>query len=287
VDEKRVQKSADQLAVGDWLAPDQITDGAAEVLHALTYPAEGGTHVHVVVREQGKAAPHVDVLSGNGLVDLATEAELAELREQAERTQKIADIRALADVLERERQIPMPSLDGLHAWIAEDGGPEQALSELREIAALMGLEIRQGSKMSEAKIAIGSSVSLQLVAWHPDGRPDEPQPVEADDLGDDFDRSQTADADETSVPVDSRRREPHAGAVLSGIAADGHRVTQTGAPSQLVDELDAQIPALVELVHMDYATGESLCGLSATTPHEASQKLGEVTCRDCRAEAGC
>lgn len=114
MDTVRKQKSGDQLAVGDWLAPGELLDGAAEVLYVHSWPASAdrsrddvGKHVRLVVREQGSTPDYSDVVSGGTLFDLATEADLAALREQAQREQLAIELRQLANMV-ADPAMPVP-----------------------------------------------------------------------------------------------------------------------------------------------------------------------------------
>jgi hypothetical protein len=181
----RKQKSGDQLAPGDWLAPGELLDGAAEVLHALAYrPSENfrenEKHVHLVVRGQGNVAPYADVVAGGTLFDLATEADLAELREQAERAERIADIRALADWLEANSWVPLPYIAHAYDHLT---APRDVPTEAAGLAKVRGLAERLGLKTDESLddrtklvVPFGEHASYELVTWHKDGRPAEPEP---------------------------------------------------------------------------------------------------------------
>lgn len=113
-DTVRKQKSGDQLAVGDWLAPNELLDGAAEVLYVNSWPASmdrsrdnTGKHVRLVVREQGATSDYADVVSGSTLFDLATEEDLAALRVQVEREQLANELRQLAAMI-ADPSMPVP-----------------------------------------------------------------------------------------------------------------------------------------------------------------------------------
>jgi hypothetical protein len=176
---KRKQKSGDQLAPGDWLAPGELLDGAAEVLHTLTYRpsdhfrrSDNEKHVHLVVREQDKVAPYADVVAGSTLFDLATEADLAALRESAERAQRIADIRALADFLEAHPALPMNSLLVLQV-ASEQGGDvwdsgDEGAAEVRGWAEIMGAKVEEAAGLVEATRHFGSA-SYKVVAFQKSG----------------------------------------------------------------------------------------------------------------------
>lgn len=299
----RKQKSGDQLAVGDWLAPGQISDFAAEVLYAITYPGQNGTRVQLVLRNMGRAVPFPDVAGGNHLFDLASDEDLAEYREAADRAEKMADLRAFVDFLDRNPWAPVPSLN-FHAYIdgrpLDDHGPE-GLAELRRVADALGEKLDEHLDDRTVVTRQFGRVAYEVFAWHKDGRPAEPKPEATErpecspacrdlyrpdrgvhflgcpnfstpmeiaqpdeDLGESFDRSQTADADETPPPVVGRRREPHTGAV-----------TDEG----LVDETD-------EAMHFQ-PTGDAdmACGIQEVSDSwgRATRNPANVTCGPCRA----
>lgn len=183
----RKQKSGDQLTVGDWLAPEALMEGAAEVLFAYAYPASAdrsrdndGKHVQLVVREQGKAEPWSEIVAGSTLFDLASEEDLAELREKAERAQKIADLRTFAGWLEANSWAPMPNYFDASAHLDErhPGGPgvSESYSTVCEVGDRLGLkpEERLGDRTVVRK-GFGS-LQYQVIAWHSDGRPAVPEP---------------------------------------------------------------------------------------------------------------
>lgn len=137
----RKQKSGDQLAVGDWVAPGELLDGAAEVLYALPYPAAAdrsrdndGKHVHIVVRGQGATVPESDIVGGNALFDLASEADLALLREQAERQMLADELRGLA-LLILDPAMPVPQF-GITVY-----GSFKTHAEVRAAAEVFSLPV--------------------------------------------------------------------------------------------------------------------------------------------------
>jgi hypothetical protein len=239
----RKQKSGDQLTVGDWLAPDQVTDGAAEVLFAHAYPASAdgsrdndGKHVQLSVREQGKLVPYGTTVAGTTLFDLASDEDLAALRAAAERAQKIADIRALADWLESTPGVPVPSVSGqvspghetlphLDVW---NSGVE-GVAELRRLAGLMGAEVVSDDERTWATKTFGDC-EYRAIAWHKDGRPAEPKPgTTCEELADEDPtgllHSRADDADDPT-PVSPARVPLHTGGVVDG----GQLVDETAAP---------------------------------------------------------
>lgn len=240
----RKQKSGDQLTPGDWLAPHELLDGAAEVLHVLAYRADYDRyeekHVHLVVREQGRVAPYADVVGGGTLFDLATEADLAELREQAERAQKISDIRALAAWLEANPWAPMPNYYDANAHLdaRHPGGPSEteAYAKVREVADRLGVQVEERLDDRTTVSKAFGPVTYQVIAWHADGRPADPEPV--DPTGQLYSR----EADDPT-PVSGARVEPHVGGMTEGGLVDEtpaepvihvvfphHNTTQCGIP---------------------------------------------------------
>lgn len=280
----RETKRADELKPGDWLVEDENgNENPNEVKAAFQYPTAYGMRVHLTTQVPGKNPCSCGDLSPEATFALVTEAELAALREKAERAQQISDIRALADWLEANPWAPVPNyydanahLDGRHV-----GGPTVAEAYVRvhEVAGQLGVNAEERLDDRTTVSKTFGKVTYQVIAWHPNGRPAEPVPEPADDLGDAFDRSQTADADLTPPPVKGRRREPHAGAVLSGIAQDGHPLGEpiVTADESLVDEK----PEHYQISGSAGGPGENdadcACGVSFTgfdTHAEAQEQLG-------------
>lgn len=174
----RKQKSGEQLTVGDWLAPEVLLEGAAEVLFAYTYPAgadssldKDGTHVQLVVRELGKVGTWTEVVSGANLFDLASDEDLAEYREAAARAEKIADLRKLANWLEERPWLPIPDLHSNQHVYGLDG-----YRQVCELAERPGGEL--DTHLDDRTIAKFREGPLHysVIAWHQDGRPAEPEP---------------------------------------------------------------------------------------------------------------
>jgi hypothetical protein len=286
----RKQKTGDQLAVGDWLAPGQITDGAAEVLFAHAYPASAdrsrdnhGKHVRLVVRELGKAKTYSDVVAGTTLFVLASDEELAEYREEAERAQRIADIRAFADWLEDNPWAPLPcSFDAqVHLDERHLGGPSvaDALAKVREVAPRLGVELEE--RLDDRTCARKSfgSVGYDVIAWHPNGRPDESRTGETvEDLGKNFDRSQTADGKpDTSGLGYFRPAEEPQPAGQRRVPSHFQHATDEG-----VDELPPT-PAPTRVVHLSLR-GDTACEKTVSSlpaGHGHSTEHADVTCKEC------
>jgi hypothetical protein len=169
VDDKRVAKSADQLAVGDWIAPFELCDQAAEVLFATTYPFPGSDvdHVYLVYREMGRVDPAADVLVQHTLINLAADAELADYREAAARAKGVADLRAFADFLECNPWAPMP-FENAQANIEFD--------RVRDYAEKVGVKVDEHLDDRTQVFHRFGGFEYRVIAWHPGGRPTEPKP---------------------------------------------------------------------------------------------------------------
>jgi hypothetical protein len=90
----RETKRADELKTGDWLAAEQIDgDRPTEVLDIYPFTDGGGPAVLLVYRN-GNGRPESFPADAHRTFELATQDELNAGREQAERAEKIADIRA-------------------------------------------------------------------------------------------------------------------------------------------------------------------------------------------------
>lgn len=182
----RKQKSGDQLTVGDWLAPLELTEGAAEVLFTYAYPASAdrsrdndGKHIQLVVREQGKTEPWTDIVGGNTLFDLASDEDLAAYRKAATRAERVASIRALAGWLERHPEAPLSFrvLADEHLNSDADGTELERVALVRKLADAFGVKVDESNADHTLfDVDFGSHVTYQLVAWHKDGRPAEPAP---------------------------------------------------------------------------------------------------------------
>lgn len=218
----RKQKSGDQLAPGDWLAPEELVEGAAEVLFVLTYPASAdrsrdndGKHVQLVVRELGSAVPFTDVVAGTTLFALASDEDLAEYREAGLRTQKIADIRAYVAWLEANPGEPVGY--GFGGQVDVHGDDAEAVAKVRAFAALYGARVRDDlDDRTTARLSFGS-VEHVVIAWHREGRPVEPTPEPADPTGLSYSRADEAD---DPTPVSGGRVEPHTGGMTDGGLVD-------------------------------------------------------------------
>lgn len=288
----RKQKSGDQLTPGDWLAPGELLNGAAEVLHALAYSAgydrSSEKHVHLVVREQGKVAPYADVVGGGTLFDLASDADLAELREQVERAQRIADIRAFADWLEANPWVPLPNhLSAAKQLNGSETDPVPALAKVREIADRLAVKTDEHlDDRTRMEYAIGT-VTYSLLSWHKDGRPVEPKPLISDETIEQAGRmgswneseqrwedpdptgqlyTRADDEQDDPTPVSGARIAPHTGGMTDG---------------GLVDETEA-------VIHVWLIGAATACGLTvATLPARHSYVPSwsdPSTCLACAAE---
>jgi hypothetical protein len=175
----RKMKRADELVVGDWLAQDESGhEVPSEVLAVFQYPTAAGDRVHLTTRVPGKP-PYSSAMPPEVEQELASEAELAAANASAERAQKIAEIRQLADFLEANPWLPVPyrTHSYEHLSAPEDVPSEAAgVAKVREVAERLGLKADEHlDDRTEVTIEFGKS-DFQLVAWHKDGRPAEPAP---------------------------------------------------------------------------------------------------------------
>ena len=270
----RKQKSGDQLAVGDWIAPGALMERPAEVLFVYAYPSdadavasglvpsrERGTSVQLVVREQGRTGVWPDLASANTLFNLASDEDLATYREQAERAQKIADIRALADFLDANPAVPAP--DSVHAQASPgrhgdvwNSGAE-GIAEVRRVAEIFCEKVRQDDERTEVVKRFGG-FDYTFIAWHKDGRPAEPDTLsdaELDEVLADANRDIAAALDDVvdteaglraitdptglsysreaddPTPVSGARVVPHVGGVTeAGLVDETASVAECGCP---------------------------------------------------------
>lgn len=262
MDTVRRQKPGDQLAVGDWLAPGELLDGAAEVLYVHSWPASAdrsrdntGTHVRLVVREQGSTPDYSDVVSGAAVFDLATDADLDQLRQQAQREELAAELRDMADkILNSAMPVPQYGITMHGSFNSPD--EVRAAAEVFSLpvetrkphAGIQTQEWPQGRKSYEK----GIHLHWLTITEEPESEP-EPDPI-----GLAYSRADDAD---DPAPVSGARVEPHVG----GLTDDG-----------LVDET----PPTHYTRHEDVTE----CGIPiADLPnsHNATNVGGAVTCRSC------
>lgn len=170
-DTVRKTKRADELAVGDWLDPGELSEDAAEVLFALPFPGEGGTRVQLVARQIGNAEPFTDEVGGATSMDLATDEELTGYRLRAERAQRIADLRKLADLLEANPDVPLPLYPSEQVDLHDDGN----VATVRALGEKFGARVRDDlHDRTQVYIKVGS-FEYRVIAWHEGGRPAEPE----------------------------------------------------------------------------------------------------------------
>lgn len=171
---KPKRERADNLTPGQFLAEDALTTGRpTEVLFTDTYPAPGGWDTLIVHRPVGSPWPTASVVACNHWFDLADEEELAEHRAASERAQRIADIRALADWLEANPEVPAPYGIGGQADLSESQSYSAAeIDAVRAFADQHGGEFREGKDHTSARVRFGG-VTYSLISWHKDGRPAE------------------------------------------------------------------------------------------------------------------
>jgi hypothetical protein len=168
------RKPADKLAAGDIVAAGELRDVPTKILFAHVYPAPmPGFHVqlmHQPFGTTGKAV--VDVVWSSLEFALAAEDDLRDFRERAERAEKIADLRAVADMLERNPDVPLPAYPGELVHLHHEGN----VAKVRELAAKFDVKVDEHlDDRTEVTIGVGR-FEYRVVAWHEGGRPAEPKP---------------------------------------------------------------------------------------------------------------
>jgi len=241
----RETRRADELKPGDWLAGGGAGISAlpAEVLHALTYPHPGAAvaRTHLVLREIGVALPFTETFRADRPITLATDDDLAGYRAGAERAQRIADIRALADFLEDNPSLPAPEFTAAQGSPGCDGdvwnSGAKGIAEVRRVAEIFGEQVEEDDERTQVVKRFGD-FTYTYIAWHKDGRPAEPAPeplviphaheqceteadhaayVVADPTGLAYSRADDAAEDPTPPGV---RQPLHTGAVTDGGLVD-------------------------------------------------------------------
>ncbi|WP_328465458.1 hypothetical protein OHA21_43640 [Actinoplanes sp. NBC_00393] len=212
----RETKRADELKPGDWLAAMQIADDGdqpSEVLNTFPYTDDQGPAVLLVWRAQD-GVPRSIPADAHAPYELATQTDLDEVREQAERAkliaeraEQIAGLRAFVDFLDRNSWAPMPTMAMQTSpnptgdvW---NSGPE-GYAEVHRVADALGEKADERLDDRTQVSRMFGPVEYKVIAWHRDeGRPGA-KPAEPEGL--DFQR-EADPADE--LPVAGRRRPPH------------------------------------------------------------------------------
>jgi hypothetical protein len=217
--EKNVQptKRADELKPGDWVTNlgNSLGGGHAELLTVHSYADDHGcARVLLTFVETGYSSPQVARMDADDHVWILTEEMLAEARSQAERAQRIADIRKLADWLEERPWMPLLDLDVNRHLYGLDG-----YRTVVEMAERLGVPLEKTLDDRTRLVFRKGPLTFTLLVWHKDGRPAEPAPaaVEDDPTGLNYTRAETDEDDPTPV---SPARGLHIGAVTEGGLVD-------------------------------------------------------------------
>lgn len=168
----RETRRADELKRGDWLAPGELADWAAEVLLAEPYTDEvENDKVLLVYRVLNESKPSTERAYAAMPFELATDEEIAEHRKAAERAKQIGDVRALADWLEANPWLPIADLDVNRHLYGEDG-----YRTVVELAGRLGAKLDTHLDDRTKFVFTKGPLTYTLLAWHEKGRPAEPAP---------------------------------------------------------------------------------------------------------------
>jgi hypothetical protein len=178
----RETRRAAELKPGDWLIDDEKGNrNPNEVMAAFQYPTADGMCVHLTTQVPGENPYSAGNIPLDLAFELATEAELAALREAADRARFAAGLREFADWIGANGWAPV-GWDGCgfqHARVQVDlhGSDEDAtaatVSRIRDLADRLGVKTQELDDRTDASVVIGA-VSYSVIAWHRNGRPAEP-----------------------------------------------------------------------------------------------------------------
>lgn len=168
----RETRRADELKPGDWLADDESGNANPnEVMAVFQYPTARGNRVHLTTRVPGLDPCSCGNLAPDAEFELITKDELAALREQAERAQKIADIRALADWLEANPWLPVADLD-VNRHLYGPDGYRTVVETAKRLGAKLDTHLDDRTKFTYRR----GTLTYSVLAWHDGGRPADPAP---------------------------------------------------------------------------------------------------------------
>lgn len=291
----RQTKRADELVPGDVIA-DELYGEPHPVLGAFQY-----------VDELGDAAVLAVCRDERGLVysrDFGADMGILVERPTDERAARIAEIRQLADWLERNPWVPMPY--GIDAWqqvgneeIRDDLSPAAGLHLVREVADRIGVEADESAHdHTEVRIKFGKRTEYKLLSWHKAGRPGavDPRDAELERLRAEnaalksaagFGYSRDMGDEEPTLPVPvSPGRGLHAIDAVSGIAKSGKREHEP----ELVDGGKLVDEAVSGVHYMEpgpdgVSADRVACGVQVSRlsgPFGLSILPGSVTCLACQ-----
>jgi hypothetical protein len=172
---ERETRRANELKPGDVIAPAELGDAPADVLYVEPYIDEAAVaKVLLVHRAIGDSKPITDRVPAYLPFDLATEAELDEIRRQGRRAQRITDLRQFVEFLSRNPWAPLPYLHmqaDMHR--SEIGGDIDAdgLAELHRIADALGEKVDEHLDDRTSTGRQFGSVEYKVIGWHKAGRP--------------------------------------------------------------------------------------------------------------------
>lgn len=179
---ERTTKRADELEPGDWVTglTESLGHGRAEILTAYPYRDDAGSdRVLFTFLEPGYPSPQVARRLADTRVEVLTAEQITQAREMAKREQKLADIEAWVAFMYAHPDAPMPTYPRFQVDLHDPDG----IALVRRWAAERGQKVDESlDDRTGAGIRFGT-FEWDLIAWHRDGRPVEPQPDDPTGLG--------------------------------------------------------------------------------------------------------
>lgn len=256
-------KPASELQIGDWVDQQVTCANQCNAEIVAVYPFvtdDARARVLITYVRAGKRVPEVAGFYAEDPVRVLTAEEIAGIREQGERSKRIAEIRQLADWLERHPEAPMPYMISASEHLSReafgDGTEVERLAKVRDLAASLGIKTDEHLEDRTRLIVDFGNARYELVAWHPAGRPNQPEatPDPEPPLASGRELSAADEATPTG------KREPlHTGGVVDG--------------GRLVDETPCYVPCGF---HAPEVIAEEIALCAASHPgRECTQPVSE------------
>lgn len=218
----RKTKRADELVAGDIIA-DDLYDEPTPILGVHPFVDCGAPAILAVVRD------------ADGVVfarEFDTAADVPVEAVTDERAARIAEIRKLADWLERNPDVPMPIEFYGQQQMASPGfrdgiSAAEGLARVRSFAEQFDVKVNESNyDRTSAEVKFGIA-RYSLLTWHADGRPGQPDDRDAElerlraevaelRAGNGLDYSRTDSEPDDPTPVSPARAPLHVGVVDDG-----------------------------------------------------------------------